>query len=102
MPIYLYHCDQCGSTAEYLTNADKKPQSCAVCQGQSEGLERVLQGQTFGISSKGDAAETPDHCPLHGSSECQPYRLVRTVITIGFTEKDQAAPSASDKKVTWN
>jgi len=43
MPIYQYHCNDCGDARDYLTDRDRNPESCENCG--SENLTRSEEPQ---------------------------------------------------------
>ena len=54
MPIYNYHCGNCGNEAEYLVpKYDVHPQKCINC-GPEGRLERMIAPLPFSVSGKGE------------------------------------------------
>jgi putative FmdB family regulatory protein len=48
MPIYLYNCEKCNTTAEYLVPLSKPvPERCVKCESLGSELKRVYDGQKF-------------------------------------------------------
>ena len=51
MPIYEYHCDQCGKDFEYLVFGGQAPTSCPLCQ--SAKVQRLMSACGFVSKSAG-------------------------------------------------
>lgn len=54
MPIYEYHCKDCGHTYEYLVLGGSEPDQCEACQ--SGNVCRLMS--TCGFVTKGSGGET--------------------------------------------
>ncbi len=54
MPIYEYHCNECGHDFEYLKLGAGEPEHCPACKAAS--ICRLMS--TCGFVSKGSGGET--------------------------------------------
>ncbi|MCF8067327.1 MAG: zinc ribbon domain-containing protein [Desulfobacterales bacterium] len=63
MPIYEYHCNDCGKDFEYLVLGSDKPE-CEFCK--SKKVKRLMS--TCGFLSKGSGGETVSSSA--GASSC--------------------------------
>lgn len=58
MPIYRYHCHDCGKTDEYLLPMGKSPEHCSMCN--SDDLSRDISGEVPSMhTGGGDSSEAP-------------------------------------------
>jgi putative FmdB family regulatory protein len=64
MPIYEYHCNDCGHDFEYLVIGGDEPRHCPACRNQ--GVCRLMS--TCGFISKGSGGQTVGKSA--GSASC--------------------------------
>jgi len=64
MPIYEYHCPDCGKNFEFLVLGSQPPESCPHCDGRN--VQRLLSA--CGFVSKGSAGATVSRSA--GTSGC--------------------------------
>lgn len=59
MPIYEYHCLQCGHAFEEIRNMDERDKEAVCPQCHSTLTERVLSPFSFGATPTGDFCGLP-------------------------------------------
>ena len=64
MPIYEYHCEQCGENFECLLFGSETPEACPQCEGAN--IQRMMSA--CGFISKGGGGETVKKAA--GTSAC--------------------------------
>ncbi len=81
MPIYAYHCRNCGADAEYIQKFSDPPMTvCEKCDGK---LERAVTAAAFHLkgggwykdgyaSAKGDGGESKGEAKADAKSESKP------------------------------
>ncbi len=65
MPIYEYHCDNCGQDFEYLVIGNEEPE-CTSCS--SKNVSRLMS--VCGFMSKGSGGETVKSSSASSCSGC--------------------------------
>lgn len=59
MPIYEYHCTQCGNSFEEIRSMEQRDKDLICPKCHSTLVERVLSVFSYGGTSSGDACGLP-------------------------------------------
>jgi putative FmdB family regulatory protein len=95
MPIYEYHCQQCGVFEVSQRITESPLTTCPTCEGE---IRRLISLTSFVL--KGSGWYATDYARANGKSETSGDSTSKEGTANGSSEKSAATPSDSSKTTT--